>query len=77
MSLDYKWIKKNEALPSRAQGVNTSQLTIVDLKPEDSGDYQCIMSNNTGAIRSNFSTVKVKGKKTIILLYHAIVYSYS
>ena len=58
----YKWIKKNDVLPSRAQGVNTSQLTIVNLTPEDSGDYQCIMSNSTGTIRSNFSTVSVIGK---------------
>ena len=60
---NYKWIKKNEVLPSRAQGASTSQLTIVDLKPEDSGDYQCVMSNNTGTISSNFSTVHVIGKK--------------
>ena len=60
---NYKWIKKNEALPSRAQGVNTSQLTIVNLKPKDSGDYQCVMINNTGTISSSFSTVNVIGKK--------------
>ena len=58
---DYKWIKKNDVLPSRAQGTNTSHLTIVNLKPEDSGEYQCIMSNSTGKVRSNFSAVKVKG----------------
>ena len=60
---NYKWIKKNETLPSRAQGVNTPELTIVNLKPEDSGDYQCVMSNSTGAISSRFSTVHVIGKK--------------
>ena len=76
-NFNYKWIKKNEALPSRALGTSTSQLTIVNLQPEDSGDYQCVMSNNTGAVRSNFSAVKIKGKKTIMLLYHAILYSYS
>ena len=59
---NYKWIKKNDVLPLRAQGVNTSQLTIVNLTPEDSGDYQCVMSNSTGTISSNFSTVNVKGK---------------
>ena len=62
-NFNYKWIKKNEVLPSRAQGVNTSQLTIVNLKPEDSGDYQCVMINNTGIISSSFSTVDVIGKK--------------
>ena len=62
-NLNYKWIKKNDVLPSRAQGVNTSQLTIVNLKPKDSGDYQCVMSNSTGTISSNFSTVNITGKK--------------
>ena len=59
---NYKWIKKNEDLPSRAQGASSSQLTIVNLKPEDSGDYQCVMSNSTGTISSSFSTVHVIGK---------------
>ena len=60
-NINYKWIKKDDVLPSRAQGVNTSQMTIVNLMPEDSGDYQCIMSNSTGTISSNFSTLHVQG----------------
>ena len=62
-NFNYKWIKKNDVLPSRAQGVNSSQLTILNLKPKDSGDYQCVMSNSTGAISSNFSTIEITGKK--------------
>ena len=62
-NFNYKWIKKNDVLPSRAQGVNSSQLTIINLKPEDSGDYQCVMSNSTGTISSNFSTIKITGKE--------------
>ena len=70
-NFNYKWIKKNEVLPSRAQGVNTSQLTIVNLRPQDSGDYQCVMSNSTGTISSSFSVVNVIGK-TSSLLYSYI-----
>ena len=62
-NFDYKWIKKNNVLPSRAQGINSSELTIVNLKPEDSGDYQCVMSNSTGTISSDFSAIKITGKK--------------
>ena len=58
----YTWIKKNEVLPSRAQGINSSHLTIVNLKPKDSGDYQCVVSNSTGKISSNFTAVKIIGK---------------
>ena len=61
-NFNYKWIKRNDVLPSRAQGVNTSQLTTVNLKPEDSGDYQCVMSNSTGTISSDFVTIKIRGK---------------
>jgi len=59
----YTWLKKGDALPSRAKGVNTSFMTISNLKPNDSGDYQCIVSNRTGRIKSEFSTVEIKGKK--------------
>ena len=59
---NYKWIKKNDVLPSRAQGVSSSHLIIVNLRPEDSGDYQCVVSNSTGTISSNFSTLNVRGK---------------
>ena len=63
-NFNYKWIKKNDVLPSRAQGASTSQLTIVNLKLEDSGDYQCVMSNSTGMISSDFLTITVRGKVT-------------
>ena len=61
-NFNYKWIKKNDDLPSRAQGVSTSQMAIVNLRPKDSGEYQCVMSNSTGTISSNFSTLHVQGK---------------
>ena len=63
-NFNYKWLRKNNALPSRAQGMNTPQLTIVKLRPKDSGDYQCVMSNSTGTISSNFSTINITGKTT-------------
>ena len=59
---NYTWIKKNSALPSRAQRVDSSHLIIVNLRPEDSGDYQCVVSNSTGTINSDFFAVHVKGK---------------
>ena len=59
----YKWIKKNDVLPFRAQGINTSCLTIVNVKPKDSGDYQCVVSNRTGKMSSDFSTVNIIGKE--------------
>ena len=57
----YTWKKKNDAIPSRTRGINSQILTIYNLIPEDSGDYQCIVSNRTGKISSEFSTVNVIG----------------
>ena len=58
---EYKWEKKNERNISRAQGINSRQLTITNLKPEDSGEYRCILSNSTGVIMSDYSLLTVKG----------------
>ena len=58
----YTWIKKDDVLPLRARGVNSPRLTIVNLRPKDSGDYQCVVSNRTGKINSEFSTVNIIGK---------------
>ena len=63
----YKWIKRNDNLLSKAQGINSSHLTIYNLKPEDSGEYQCTVSNRTGKISSDFTTVDIIGNDHEIL----------
>ncbi|XP_065903803.1 basement membrane-specific heparan sulfate proteoglycan core protein-like [Dysidea avara] len=58
--LNYVWEKRNDNLPSRAQGVHSSTLTIFNLKPEDSGEYRCVVSNSSGRIASEYQPVTVK-----------------
>ena len=60
-NFNYRWERKNSHLPPNALDINSSKLTIVKLKPEDAGEYRCIMSNSTGQIASNYSLVTVKG----------------
>ena len=60
--LKYKWERRSGNLPSRAQGANTSHLNIVNLRPEDAGDYRCVISNSTGTISSKFSSLVINGK---------------
>ena len=60
-SFSYKWEKKNKQLPSTALNINSERLRITNLKPDDSGEYRCIMSNSTGQIASDYSLVTVKG----------------
>ena len=60
--VSYTWEKRYSTLPSRAQGVNTAHMIIVNLTPEDSGQYRCIISNSTGRIFSDYELVTMKGK---------------
>ena len=61
VSFSYKWERKNMELPSTARGRISVQLTIINLKPKDSGEYQCVMSNSTGMIASDYILVTIKG----------------
>lgn len=58
---DYKWEKKNEKTIVRANDINARELTIANLKPEDSGEYRCVISNSTGVIISDYSLLIVEG----------------
>lgn len=69
-SFHYVWEKKANNFPLRVQGVYSSELTIVNLQPEDSGEYRCIMSNATGRIASSYS------KLIVISMYNYINYMY-
>ena len=61
INFNYKWEKKNNRPPSRAQGVNTKVLIVTELNPKDSGEYRCIVSNSTGTIASDYLVVTIKG----------------
>ena len=63
ISFNYEWNKTmgNQSAIERTMGIKSPQLTIINLKPEDSGDYRCIMSNRTGRIKSKFFTVHIIG----------------
>ena len=70
VNFNFKWEKKNSWLPSRAQGVNSEQLIITELNPNDSGQYRCIVSNSTGKIASDYSLVTIRGLLNIIVLVY-------
>jgi len=65
----YEWRKLKTSLPTRAQGIFSSEMVISNLIPEDSGKYQCIISNSTGKINSDYSVLKVEGKLKILTDY--------
>ena len=67
---NFKWEKKNNKLPSnRVNGINSEQLIITNLRPRDSGEYRCIVSNSTGTIASGYSLITIKGLYKVVLYY--------
>ena len=60
-NLNYTWERRGDRLPLRAQGAHTSHLVIVNLRPEDVGDYHCVVSNSTGTISSRFTSLVIDG----------------
>ena len=56
----YYWKKKNSKISVNAIGVNTSNLTLIDAQPEDSGDYQCVVMSNCGVRDfSDYTTISI------------------
>ena len=72
--LRYRWNRRNASLPVSAVGVDTSTLTIYRLTPEDAGDYQCILSNISGVIASEFTSLKINGN--YYKMHENFMYSY-
>ena len=57
----YYWQRQNESIPSGATGMNTSILTLINLKLKDAGSYQCVATNGSGSTESKYAKVTLKG----------------
>ena len=58
----YNWERQNGSIPSGATGVNTNTLTIINLTPEDAGNYRCVATNEGGNTSSNYASLIVVGE---------------
>ena len=54
----YKWERQNDVIPSDSTGVNTNALTLINLQPEDAGNYRCV----AGSSKSNYAVVTISSK---------------
>ena len=58
----YRWERQNDVIPSDSTGVNTNALTLINLQPEDVGNYRCVATNVHGSSESSYATVTISSK---------------
>ena len=63
--LSYTWHRQDLELPYSATGNTTNILVISGVRVEDSGNYQCIVSNRFGTVSSDYASLNVTGKNII------------
>ena len=51
--VSYRWMVESGSIPSKAVGINSNTLTILDLRSSDSNLYICEASNLVGKVNSS------------------------
>ena len=59
--VEYHWINVSGSIPSRAAGINSFQLTIVNVTPSDNATYKCVVTNEGGSVESDPVELRVIG----------------
>ena len=57
----YNWEKQNGTIPFDSTGMNTTNLTLINLQPEDAGNYRCVATNASGSSESNYAHLTING----------------
>ena len=60
----YNWERQNHVIPSNSTGVNTNALTLINLQPEDAGNYRCVAINASGSSESDYANLIINGTVT-------------
>jgi len=63
----YNWERESGSIPSGATRVNTNTLTIINLTPEDAGNYRCVATNDSGSSESNYATLTINGRAMMLI----------
>ena len=63
-ALSYRWERQNDVIPFDSTGVNTNTLILINLQPEDAGNYRCVATNASGGSESNYAHLTINGTVT-------------
>ena len=57
------WEKENDTIAlDRANGINSGNLTLISLQPEDAGNYRCVVRGSFyGSCSSDYATITING----------------
>jgi len=58
----YNWERQSSSIPSGATGVDTNNLIIINLTPQDAGNYRCVATNASGSSESNYARLTINGE---------------
>lgn len=62
----YYWVRDIGEIPSNAIGVNSNNLTLLNILPPDSGSYQCVAENEDGSTHSKYAMLTIEGMSTLV-----------
>ena len=63
-ALSCNWERQDDVIPSDSTGVSTNTLTLINLQPEDAGNYRCVATNASGSSFSNYANLTINGTVT-------------
>jgi len=58
------------------KGANSDVLTVYNIQPQDSGDYRCVIRNNSGSAYSNYATLTVAGMYSSLVKRYLVLYQF-
>ena len=61
-ALSYNWEREDDVISSDSTGVNTNTLNLINLQPEDAGNYRCLITNASGSSESNYAEVTISSE---------------
>ena len=71
------WKKGNDSVSlDRAIGIDSGNLTLINLQPEDAGNYRCVVRDSFGGeCSSDYATISINGNYSYYHIRHAACYT--